>query len=562
MAQETGGETFNAALRAYGVLSTSLAEALADARRAVAPHANLLAAGRMAELDELLAEFARRRVRVAIYGEVKAGKSTLINALSGAELSPVAFDPLTTVPVRITYGSRTQWRVGDLVFDDIRQLEGFMRNDAGRAAEVSVETRLDLLQLGGQVDLLDTPGVGSEQRLDAVSKEVLRSLDAVVLVVRYPALFTQMTRTLADALDRDIGKLFVVWNVDGACAELGEEERARHAQSLKERVGGAHDIYQVDARAAFRAVQAGDVAGIGASGLAKFQRALAEFAASEKRQLVALREAAKRADRWLSDAQGRLSAQEKYLRAEVGDIRARLEKVESEAAAKAEEERGRFARLQEAARRIGERRAAAAAEQAAELRKKLRAARGRWVRSGDINELSAAVAAAVAAYADAIDAACQSARAELQAAGQEFGTVIPSTPRPRAEPRVDALAPDDRVRRSNDGALRLLRRALWKRWYLPGLERLEGEVLEHDLAGQAAWYENAARGAEGAGQALLDLRLADIKRRADERLGEIKEATNYTALAAEFESLTRCLPIVVQRREAVGEIGKEARALM
>jgi len=562
MAQETGRDTYDSALRAYGVLSTSLGEALAEAREAVAPHASLLANGRMAELDGLLAEFARRRVRIAIYGEVKAGKSTLINALSGAELSPVAFDPLTTVPVRITYGSRTQWRVGDLVFDDIRQLEGFMRNDAGRAAEVMVETRLDLLQLGGQVDLLDTPGVGSEQRLDAVSKEVLRSLDAVVLVVRYPALFTQMTRTLADALERDIGKLFVVWNVDAACADLTPEERARHAQSLKERVGGAHDVYQVDARAALRAVQAGDIAAIGASGLGKFQRTLAEFAASEKRQLVALREAAKRADRWLSDAHARLSGQEKYLRVEVGDIRARLEKVENEAAAKSEQERARFAELQAAARRIGEQRAAAAGAAAAESRKKLRAARSAWVRSGDINGLSSAVAAAVAAYADAVDAACQNARAELQAAGQQFGTVIPSTPRPRTEPRVEALSPDDRVRRAADGALRLLRRALWKRWYLPGLERLETELLEQDLAAQSDWYQATARGAEAAGQALLDLRLADIKRRADERLGEIKAETNYAALAGELDSLTKRVPIVSQRREAVAEISKEARALM
>src|SRR5690349_19467775 len=88
MFETNNRDSYNVVARAYGVLSTSLSEALADARNAVSPHGNLLVAGRMAELDELLAEFARRRTRIAVYGEVKAGKSTLINAISGADLSP------------------------------------------------------------------------------------------------------------------------------------------------------------------------------------------------------------------------------------------------------------------------------------------------------------------------------------------------------------------------------------------------------------------------------------------------------------------------------------------
>ena len=64
-----------------------------------------------------------------------------------------------------------------------------------------VETDLDLLQLGGQVDLLDTPGVGSEERFDTISSGALHSLDAVILVVRYPALFTQFTRALMHGLE-------------------------------------------------------------------------------------------------------------------------------------------------------------------------------------------------------------------------------------------------------------------------------------------------------------------------------------------------------------------------
>src|SRR5512144_795622 len=147
----------DAVRRAYGVLATSLNEALIETRHALEPHAALLPKGRLGEFDGLLAEFARRRVKIAVYGEVKAGKSTLINALAGKELSPVAFDPLTSVPVRVTYGTRTVWQVGTHRLDSIAELTQIMRAGVRDATEVVVETDADLLQLGGQVDLLDTP---------------------------------------------------------------------------------------------------------------------------------------------------------------------------------------------------------------------------------------------------------------------------------------------------------------------------------------------------------------------------------------------------------------------
>ena len=117
-----------------------------------------------------------------------------------------------------------------------------MRHGVDDAGEVVVETDLDLLRLGGQLDLLDTPGIGAEERLDALSAEVLRSLDAVVLVVRYPALYTRFTQKLVDELQADIGKLFLVWNLDAACVELPPAELARHAETLRVKVAGAHDL--------------------------------------------------------------------------------------------------------------------------------------------------------------------------------------------------------------------------------------------------------------------------------------------------------------------------------
>ena len=59
-------EIYNAAARAASLLTTSLNEALADCRAALAEHARVVGQEKLGQLDDLLAEFARRRVRIAL----------------------------------------------------------------------------------------------------------------------------------------------------------------------------------------------------------------------------------------------------------------------------------------------------------------------------------------------------------------------------------------------------------------------------------------------------------------------------------------------------------------
>jgi hypothetical protein len=562
MTNRSNEPTQDTARRVYGVLATSLNEALVETRQALEPHAGLLAKGRIADLDALLAEFARRRVRLAIYGEVKAGKSTLLNALANKELSPAAFEPLTSVPVRVTYGSRTIWQVGSHRLDSLAELTQIMRTGVRDAAEVLVETDADLLQLGGQVDLLDTPGVGSDARFDAISAEALRSLDAVVLVVRYPALFTQVTRRLMEGLRADIGKLFVVWNLDADCAELSAAERAQHAERLRDDVAGAHELYLVDARAAFRAGQAGDRAAIASSGLPDLTAALSRFASSDKREVASLREAAKRAQKWIDEAHGQLALRRAALEAKLTETRERLQKVQSAAESKASAARGQFSEFQNAAAAAGQRFEATLSGHADTLLKQLRAARRAWVRSGQASQLDAAVGAAAESYAAACDEAGRAAAGELQAAAKKYGTVVPASAPTRRALRPESLAPPDRLERALTGSARSLRRAMWKRWYLPGLATLERSGVSGDVATQRAWLENAAKQAEAAVRGVLDGRLAEIARNAQAESERIRVETNFLAEEAEHQAVMAHLPVLAHSRERIEEIGKEARALM
>jgi len=548
-------------MRAYGVLATSLTETLGEARQALEPHTNLLPHGTLAELETVLDEFKRRRIRIAVYGEVKAGKSTLINAIGGAVLSPAAFDPLTSVPIRITYGPVTRWHVGDRSFDDVAELTRMMR-DGVDADEVVVETNLDLLHLGGQVDLLDTPGVGSEERFDQISEQALRSLDAVVVVVRYPALFTRFTRHLMESLRADIGKLFVVWNLDADCAELTDEERRRHAETLRANVAGAHELHLVDARAGLQAVREGNHEARRTSGLEELSGALSRFASSGRREVAALREAAKRAQQWLDQADEALTARHRDLDDQLTQTRAQLREVQESTDKQSSTVRRQYAELLDRAREIGEGHAAAAQEAATALRKQLRATRRRWIRNGDFAELRRAVDEAMMTYARAAETASRNANDALRNAARAFDTSLGTSARPRSQPKVQPLSPDERVQREESGRLRGLRRLLWRRWYVPGVEELLTNALSQDLASQSEWFQGVRQAAENAGAATRDAKLAEIERRGTAELERIKFERSFADNEGEFEGLGRHLPIVRARRQSATEINTQARALI
>ncbi|MEO8604473.1 MAG: hypothetical protein ABI629_18015, partial [bacterium] len=313
--------------------------------------------------------------------------------------------------------------------------------------------------------------------------------------------------------------------------------------------------------AAARAAAAGDAAGLAASGLMEFTSALARFASSDKRQVAALREAGKRAVRWIEEGQNLLAQRRGGLDARLGSIRERLNKAQAEADAKANTARGKFADFQAAAAAAGQQRASAVAQQADVLQKAIRSARRAWVSSGQADVLSAAVASAAEAFGAASAAANRSAAEALRDAAKKFGTVVATPAAEHTDVRPDALAPPERLDRARTGSVRMLRRAVWKRWYLPGLATLERTGIANALAAQNAWYEQAVKQAEQSVRGVLDGRLADVARAAQSEQERIRVETNFLAEEAEAAALAQHLPTLANARERLEEVSKEARRL-
>lgn len=116
------------------------------------------------------AEAIRNRgvVDIAILGQFKAGKSSFLNSLSGAEILPVGVLPVTAVVTRLDHGEADHALVSFLDGSDrecrLQDLSDYVteRGNPENAKQVaSVEVRLTSLAPFQGIRFVDTPGLGS-----------------------------------------------------------------------------------------------------------------------------------------------------------------------------------------------------------------------------------------------------------------------------------------------------------------------------------------------------------------------------------------------------------------
>lgn len=119
-------------------------------------------------LRSLLERLEERSFHVAVFGRVSSGKSSLLNALIGAEVLPVGVTPVTAVPTRVRVGSPASLEVRYATgaqeavgIDALRSLA----SEEGNPGNVRRVARLTVVYpvpgLPERVELVDTPGIGS-----------------------------------------------------------------------------------------------------------------------------------------------------------------------------------------------------------------------------------------------------------------------------------------------------------------------------------------------------------------------------------------------------------------
>lgn len=271
-----------------------------DSRRALLQHAKTLCEVAeelgLPDLARTIEADTRRRlddhrVRAVVLGEIKQGKSTLINAILGDDALPTGVTPTT--------GAIATVRVGDEPGTFLHQSDGrqalpperFAALATGRekpASDASIELVVGAGALPPTLELIDTPGMNDMERVrGAISRGELPRADVLVLVLDA----TQLLNRTEQAFLRDA--VAAVGGLTGSGASLllainridlvEESDRPLLVEYLQREVASiagkdgekAVRIFQTDARGALRRP---DEDSAGVQGVRALRRRLVEIA--------------------------------------------------------------------------------------------------------------------------------------------------------------------------------------------------------------------------------------------------------------------------------------------
>ena len=282
--------------------------------------------------------------RLMVVGEFKRGKSTLINALLGADVLPAKVAPCTSAITEVRQGdpprATVHWADADRPpeaggLERLRELVVIAEGDEEDEApsQPSPYSRVEVAWPRLPADdlvIVDSPGLNEHAARTRLALDHLATADALMLVLSCQQ---PLTRSELDFLERDLAgrnlrHVFFVWNhldaLDADPAALAELERVS-AERLAARAGTAERIFYVSARRALAGRLRDDPALVELSGVAALEAALEAFLATERgraKLLAPLRTAERACREALSEA---LPAREALLAAPLAELDRRRE---------------------------------------------------------------------------------------------------------------------------------------------------------------------------------------------------------------------------------------------
>lgn len=245
--------------------------------------------------EELREKIEKNTFNLVVVGQFKRGKTSLINALLGADLLPVAVVPLTSIVTIMTYGDALRIKVyfndGSVTEIKPESLPEYITEKGNPknikdVSEVIITYPSPYLKDG--VRLIDTPGVGSiYQHNTDVAYQYLPKSDAAMFLL---SVDQPMSKAELDFL-RDVkeysNKIFFLLNKVDYLNEKDLQESIDFSKGvLKEAMGTEVKIFPVSARQALEGKIAGSAEMIQKSRLPEFSEALNRFLMEEKGKVL------------------------------------------------------------------------------------------------------------------------------------------------------------------------------------------------------------------------------------------------------------------------------------
>jgi GTP-binding protein EngB required for normal cell division len=285
---------------------------------------------------------------LVVLGQFKRGKSSLINALLGAEILPTAVVPLTSIATVLTYGDTLKINV---YFNDGRVMaiepsalsqyvteKGNPRNEKG-VHEVIIAYPSSYLKDG--VRLIDTPGVGSvyEQNTD-VAYQYLPKSDAALFLLSVDQPVSKAELEFLKDVKEYSNRIFFLQNkADYVTAEDLDESIAFSKRIIEETMGGEIKILPLSAKLALEGKVSPSRSILEKSFLPAFEALLSGFLMKEKGKVLLL-SVTNNLSRLLAQAQFNIELQMKSLLTPLQELKEKIkifEKKKTEVLAEKED---------------------------------------------------------------------------------------------------------------------------------------------------------------------------------------------------------------------------------
>ena len=251
-----------------------------------------------ARLEKIAGNLEAESFVLAVLGQFKRGKSTLVNAILGEPLLPTAVLPLTSIITIIRHGDKTGITVVYKNGDEhkIRKNEiGEYVTEKGNPNNIKgverVEITLPSEFLSRGITLVDTPGIGSAYRHNTdITYQFLPDVDAALFVVSADPPISEAECAFLEESVKYASKFFFVLNkVD----YLGEEDARELLEFTKnmisQKTGGRYGrslVLPLSAKCALEARMRGDKAGLKRSGLPALEKEVERFVVAEKGEFI------------------------------------------------------------------------------------------------------------------------------------------------------------------------------------------------------------------------------------------------------------------------------------
>lgn len=141
-----------------------------------------------------------KKYTIAVMGEFKRGKSSLINALLGGKILPADSTPTTATINRITYGSAPKsvvyYKDGSDQEIDIHELSNFVTQttEDGKARALRIKEAIvyyPTVICQNHIDVIDTPGLNDDERMTQITIDMLEHVDAVIVPIHARSPFSE-----------------------------------------------------------------------------------------------------------------------------------------------------------------------------------------------------------------------------------------------------------------------------------------------------------------------------------------------------------------------------------